>query len=79
MSDKPSVPSFRFLSSLAGSRSTPEKAYEAGRSSIIDGPDTTNSHYRHFLTPELTAAWDRGMKDAAWERGQGGTDADDQS
>lgn len=37
-----------------------QRAYEAGRDAAINGPNTTNCHFRFFSSPESTAAWERG-------------------
>ena len=38
-----------------------EECYDAGYSSVVDGADTDNSHFKFFTTPERTAAWERGV------------------
>lgn len=37
-------------------------AEAAGYDAGFNGPNTTNCHFRHFGTPENTAAWERGKK-----------------
>lgn len=43
---------------------TEDEAYEAGKSSVINGANTKNCHFRFFAKPELTRAWERGAADA---------------
>jgi hypothetical protein len=40
------------------------EAYAAGRDCALNGANTTNSHFRHFATPEQTKAWEKGKAEA---------------
>ena len=53
------------------SNTTEAEAHEAGRSSVIDGPNQTNCHFRYFRTQAFTAAWEQGAAEAAKEKGNG--------
>ena len=62
---KQSERAFRFLSAIVETKiTTVKQAYEAGRSSVIDGPNQTNCHCRFFRKPALMKAWERGYADA---------------
>ena len=37
-----------------------QAAFDAGVACALEGPDTTNCHFKHFASPVLTAAWQRG-------------------
>ena len=39
---------------------TEEEAEAAGRDAAVSGSNTTNSHFKFFGSPGLTAAWERG-------------------
>jgi len=39
-------------------------AYEMGRSYYDHGPDGVNCHFSNFRTTTLTAAWEKGFKEA---------------
>ena len=39
-------------------------AYKAGYDCGARGANTENCHFRHFMHPELTSAWERGKKQA---------------
>lgn len=43
------------------------ECYDAGYSSIDDGPDESNCHCKFFTTPNRTAAWERGRNKAVGE------------
>lgn len=46
-------------------RSASERlAEEAGYDAGINGPNTTNTHFKWFTAPHLTKAWERGKKRA---------------
>lgn len=44
------------------------KAYMAGRDCAVNGPNQENCHFKHFARPELTAAWERGKRNAELEK-----------
>jgi hypothetical protein len=46
---------------------TAEYAERMGRDAAINGPNTTNCHFRIFTTRELTEAWERGYRSAKKE------------
>lgn len=41
-----------------------QRAFDAGVACALEGPDEDNCHFRHFATPYLTAAWERGKAQA---------------
>lgn len=43
---------------------TADEAYRNGYTSGRDGANDTNCHFANFATPALTAAWQRGERDA---------------
>lgn len=47
---------------------TEQQAYEAGKDCAVNGPNTSNCHFRYFSSPEKTKAWEKGSKDGK-ERG----------
>lgn len=46
---------------------TEDAGYDAGK----NGPNGENCHFRHFATPERTAAWERGRDRAKAEQSKG--------
>lgn len=64
----------KFMHTLALT-STEEEAFCAGHTAALHGANTDNSHFRHFRTPLLMKAWERGKKrgDAERESLQGGS------
>ncbi len=43
-------------------KATEEEVYRAGESAGLSGPDQANTHFRFFLSAELTQSWERGRK-----------------
>lgn len=56
------------LASLVSLSTTEQECYAAGWSSVVDGPNTENCHFRFFGTRERTNAWERGVADAKLSR-----------
>lgn len=49
---------------LNGRGQAPTTPYEAGYDSVVSGANTTNCSYAWFNTPERTAEWERGVREA---------------
>lgn len=43
---------------------TLEEAYQAGRRCALSGASLDNCHFKYFATPEHTAEWERGKREA---------------
>ena len=41
-----------------------EDAYRMGRDCALHGADSTNCHFALFRSPEMTAEWERGKREA---------------
>lgn len=47
---------------------TEKRAFEAGYDAAVHGSNTINCHFRHFRSPELTRAWEKGRDAGNHER-----------
>lgn len=45
-------------------QSARDLAYRMGRDAALNGANTKNCHFTLFATPEMTAGWERGNRDA---------------
>jgi len=53
---------------LSGNKTTLAECYQAGRQSVLIGATEENCHFRFFGSPESTAEWERGARDARQEK-----------
>lgn len=61
--DKTAVEKARLVRRVTG-ESDQDHAYKMGQDYHNNGPDGINCHFTNFSKAELTAAWERGFKDA---------------